>query len=245
MKFKTSPPLHQAFLTPSKREWCIKVNVACAGCGKTFERYLSDHLYKKRNGGCGRAFCSQECYLDHVNNRESRECPTCGKIFSVAKWERDYGKKYCNMKCRPPPKPVSCSFCGETTLKTAYALRNFKNSFCNYQCSADWHSVNLSGEKSIHWLGGHENYYGENWRRQRKKARTRDKNTCQKCGLTKEGAGKDLDVHHFKPFKLFKDYKEANELSNLITLCHSCHLLIEPRAWLREEYRNGTLNEGG
>lgn len=76
-------------------------------------------------------------------------------------------------------------------------------------------------------------YYGPNWPEQRQKARDRDGQECQDCGMTRQEHfreyGCNLPVHHrrrfasFAPFESIEDYEEANALSNLITLCHKCH----------------------
>ncbi|MGH9426029.1 MAG: HNH endonuclease [Terriglobia bacterium] len=103
------------------------------------------------------------------------------------------------------------------------------------KCRDNWRSENESGENSRGWRGGWENYYGPNWKRQKREARKRDNYTCQKCGLTEAELGKALDVHHKKPFKEFgyliganTNYKQANHLNNLVSLCPSCHKESEP-----------------
>ncbi|WP_106497166.1 HNH endonuclease [Lentibacillus sp. Marseille-P4043] len=84
---------------------------------------------------------------------------------------------------------------------------------------------NFVPENNLAWQGGDIDYYGPNWRSQRKKARIRDNFTCQDCGLTEKEYGKELSVHHIIPFREFKgDWEEANRLSNLVCLCeHPCH----------------------
>lgn len=94
--------------------------------------------------------------------------------------------------------------------------------------NSEYH-CNLKGENHPHWKGGHELYYGPNWQEQRRKARERDKHTCQLCDKTRREIGKEIDVHHIVAFREFglERYKEANKLSNLITFCHSCHIKVE------------------
>jgi len=73
---------------------------------------------------------------------------------------------------------------------------------------------------------GHRDY-GPNWREQKQKARQRDDNSCQSCGMSsekhKEKWGMELHVHHLTPAREFDDHEERNKLSNLITLCAACH----------------------
>ena len=92
---------------------------------------------------------------------------------------------------------------------------------------------NLRGKKIYNWKGGYEPYYGENWLVQKRKARLRDKNICQRCGKTREQEKKELSVHHIIPFRNFglKNYKKANKLNNLITLDKRCHKMVEENGW--------------
>lgn len=78
------------------------------------------------------------------------------------------------------------------------------------------------GEKSNLWRGGRCKLKDLRlnrieWKLVSKKARSRDKNTCQKCGFTSEKI--NLPVHHKIPYRIYQD----NSLSNLITLCNICH----------------------
>ena len=82
-----------------------------------------------------------------------------------------------------------------------------------------------TGENSPTWNGGKRHYEGH-WLRQRKLALERDGYICQLCGTTQEENGRELDVHHIRPYKLFNDKNEANQLDNLISLCHHCHRFI-------------------
>lgn len=88
--------------------------------------------------------------------------------------------------------------------------------------------------------------YGPNWPQQRLRARGRDRFRCQVCGISEEALGRELDVHHLRPFREFgyrpgvnEAYREANALDNLISLCPSCHHRSEP--WHRSELAAGLL----
>lgn len=69
------------------------------------------------------------------------------------------------------------------------------------------------------------NNYGPNWTLQRQRARQRDGNRCQVCGLPEQGRAHA--VHHKTPFRSFPSYELANQLGNLITLCPACHRRVE------------------
>lgn len=84
-----------------------------------------------------------------------------------------------------------------------------------------------SGENSRTWEGGYADYYGPNWKEQRRKARDRDDHTCQSCGMTKEEMGREPDVHHIRPFRKFESHERANRLENLVCLCRECHAVWE------------------
>ena len=80
--------------------------------------------------------------------------------------------------------------------------------------------------------------YGPNWETQRRKARRRDGFHCQMCGVSEDELGRELDVHHKRPFREFEydptdptradRYLLANALDNLISLCPTCHRRVEP-----------------
>lgn len=86
--------------------------------------------------------------------------------------------------------------------------------------------------------------YGPNWRQQRLRARARDRFRCQSCRISEEELGRELDVHHLRPFREF-DYRpgendaylQANALDNLASLCPRCHKRSEP--WYRSELAAG------
>lgn len=83
------------------------------------------------------------------------------------------------------------------------------------------------GEEHPNWKGGHEDFYGSTWHRQRKLCIERDGKECLDCGMEmdehKERYGESLHVHHVTPFREFEDSKKANKLDNLRTLCRMCH----------------------
>lgn len=89
-----------------------------------------------------------------------------------------------------------------------------------------------SGALHHRWKGGVDEYYGDNWARQRQKALQRDDLKCQRCGISQSEHRKrtdlGLDVHHETPIRTFESPENANSLENLVTLCRSCHNTVEP-----------------
>jgi DEAD/DEAH box helicase domain-containing protein len=76
--------------------------------------------------------------------------------------------------------------------------------------------------------------YGPNWAEQRRRARQRDRYTCQRCGTQEARTGREHDVHHLVPFRHFgyvpgenEAYLQANDLANLTTLCRVCHSRVD------------------
>ncbi|MEW6084780.1 MAG: DEAD/DEAH box helicase [Chloroflexota bacterium] len=82
------------------------------------------------------------------------------------------------------------------------------------------------------------NDYGSDWSKIRDRVRTRDKFTCQVCGVVE--SSRQHDVHHRIPFRAFvragsgdPAHNEANRLDNLTTLCPSCHHKVEQNVRIR------------
>jgi len=72
---------------------------------------------------------------------------------------------------------------------------------------------------------------GIEWQRAAERARSRDQERCQFCGMDnlahKAVFGASLHVHHVEKLSEFDDYSEAHRLGNLLTLCSRCHLRFE------------------
>lgn len=215
------------------------IEKTCPVCNKT---YLAD---PKRLKWGRQTTCSRECSytLRGQEKQVSKEytCFYCKIVFTCKPFQKNRtAVPFCCQNCykkaraehliessRPPTKPAisfTCELCGkEVILKSSLkGARRFR--FCSADCANQWHS----GENHNNWKGGdYKEYYGPNWSRQRRFARKRDNYTCQRCGITEQVYGKQLDVHHIVRFAGFSDYKEANQLSNLVCLCHTCHLKTE------------------
>ncbi|MFN2415740.1 MAG: HNH endonuclease [Pyrinomonadaceae bacterium] len=145
-------------------------------------------------------------------------------------WQREHRKGVGSKRVS-----VACYVCGKAFEKQPSAV--VAHNFCGRACFAAWRtSSEWTGENNPAWLGGHTQYRGENWNRQRKAARKRDNDTCQHCGTVKA----NLPVHHKRPFYLFDNYREANRLTNLVSLCPSCHTKADLLFWREHpELRNG------
>lgn len=192
----------------------------CTRCGALF------------NGGTLSKFCPTCRFV-------TKTCAICGKIFTVNRCH-DFVET-CSRKCgyafkkrnaakargkRRPP----CTTCGKPITRKSwnYGKKKAKHYFCSTRCTGIWQSKHRRGSNNATWRGGYKEYYGANWREQRRNARKRDK-VCQRCGKTPKENGKALDVHHLIPFRKFglKHFKQANDLNNLISLCMNCHQLVE------------------
>lgn len=207
-------------------------------------------------------FCSKTCYdqwqresgevgeKHHNYSKIALTCANCEKAFSRSRHRvKSQVNHFCGPTCRSSwqakamlgannpvysRKQVTCEHCNAVLERIAARLRNNKWHFCGHKCYGAWRNGRFTADQNGAWLGGYKNYYGPNWRSQQKKARQRDADTCQSCGVTKAELGKKLDVHHVKPFRLFgyvkgenKNYKLANDLDNLLSLCSSCHMQTE------------------
>ncbi|MGM7701944.1 HNH endonuclease [Pseudalkalibacillus sp. Hm43] len=214
-----------------------KVKIKCSYCKK--EIYVKRCIVSKRN------FCDKECMYNyrrknkqnqHLRERVMINCEICNTPFEVVV-SRKTTAKYCSRKCLGKANGkrgkveykkrviVKCTGCNKDFDKKPSVVKNFN--FCSVNCMSDYYSNSglFSGVNSGTWQGGDIDYYGPNWRKQRRIARKRDNFTCQDCGITELEYGKELSVHHIIPFRNFEgDWKKANELSNLISLCEfPCH----------------------
>jgi hypothetical protein len=179
-------------------------------------------------------------------------CEECGALITGNHFR---GTRFCSRACfgkyrsrtrkgipRPEVRGPQPERQRRKTLRCPMCEREFavkqsqvdRRRFCCKDCQAAYqriHAGKVSGSGNWNWVGGHDPYYGPNWRKQRREARKRDNYTCQDCGTVDQSKRK-LDVHHIKPFRLFglPRYLEANDLSNLVTLCQVCHGIREHAA---------------
>lgn len=90
------------------------------------------------------------------------------------------------------------------------------------------HSLMMKGENNPRWIGGTDDYRGEDWDIKKAECLKRDGYRCQHKA---DEHYQILDVHHKIPYRISKD----NSLSNLITLCKSHHIQEEHRLQKNEK----------
>lgn len=208
----------------------------CKVCGKEF---YQESITSK--------YCSKECRLKAGWNKKDPSkwskfiCDWCGKEFEEYAYRQP---RFCSRQCvaefaAKQPKPnsqkpeihiqLTCEICGKLYQTTTHQVRERGSRFCSRKCMGIAKSNTMRGEGNPNWNGGtlDPDAYGPNWGRQSRKAKKRDKHTCQVCGY-KSGGDRILDVHHIKPIKEFNgNWKLANQLYNLISLCRPCHRKVE------------------
>lgn len=172
---------------------------------------------------CGQTYEAKPYMLKKPGNH------FCGSAC-YGEWQREHPRKKTRAHVTKP-----CETCG---LPVTRAQSQFHDHvFCSRACLAVWASARHAGELNAAWLGGHSQYRGPNWSKQRAAARKRDGHKCKRCGVK----GKSLPVHHVRPFRLFADYREANRLQNLRTLCPECHMMEEAEFWSSRPLLRGIL----
>lgn len=209
------------------------IEVQCIECDSTTRVFPSraeehDHHY-----------CSIECQKRHKSEKITRECANCG-IEMTKKPSRfdDRENHFCSYSCQGQftknerREEYDCDWCGTTITVQKSRLERRKRHYCGRGCYRKWLSHNRTGDDHPQY-NGHEDYYGENWHRQRRKALERDNHECQNCGMSntesKKKFGKALNVHHKTPRREYDDLQMANRLSNLITYCPPCHFEVEEK----------------
>ena len=115
------------------------------------------------------------------------------------------GRKYCSRKC------YGISRIGNTD---GFTNENTKGNNFGFKI----------GHEPWNYIDGRSKLlsparYGDDWDKIRYIVYSRDRFTCQDCGIK----GIRLDVHHKIPFLISFD----NSLNNLTTLCRSCHMKEE------------------
>lgn len=217
----------------------IKIERKCPNCNKSYSASLGRLKWGKQT------FCSRKCSYEmrgkNLQCKVQLICEVCKKQFERIPAKDTASIKVCSLKCyfsarkigihktayRPPKKTETITFVCEICKKTITILASRKGARVFRFCSLECVGKAQRGENNYFWRGGHNAYYGSNWRVQRRSAWKRDNYTCQRCLKTKNELGRNPDVHHIIPFKKFDSYLEANRLENLISLCHPCHVFVE------------------
>lgn len=203
----------------------------CPTCGKEFITRKSSK----------RKYCCKEC--SYKAKEKANTCDRCGKALNN-KWA-----KYCP-ECLKQVKhdnnynriETTCAYCGKPLLVIPSRFNKNESCYCNFECMAKDYERRFSGENSPTWKGGKRHYQG-GWLKARDKARERDNYTCQRCGMTEEEQGSQMDVRHIKNYRLFSDKEEANNLDNLICLCHKCHSFVHSNANVEKLYLKDDDND--
>jgi hypothetical protein len=126
---------------------------------------------------------------------------------------------------REGPGRATCVHCGGSfTAPVWYVREGLRVVFCGEACRRAWQECQ---ESELLTLDGRPDHRGGDWEARSRQARERDGFACQVCGITEEGLGRSLDVHHIVPFRLFPSDGEANRLPNLISVCPVCHARLE------------------
>ena len=166
----------------------------------------------------------------------TKTCPSCGESFRCAPYLLKLNKGiYCSRRCffnhyvfpsgSAHPGWRSFTFvCMQCGVSFTRVKRKSKKKFCSHTCYNNWLRKNVpKGSDSMTWNGGSDGYRGPTWKRQSRRARVRDKYTCQSCGAVEQSLQQKLHVHHIMPYHSFRSAKKANYLSNLISFCKACH----------------------
>lgn len=195
--------------------------IDCPICGKEFIAVPSRIKRAKYTPVCSRD-CLYKGRSLGIIKREVKE-PYRITLFGKQAWQKAAVQRRGRPRKQRPAVKFTCEICSKIVSVPHSKIGARKFRFCSPKCVR----LGLSGTGNPAWRGGHEKYYGPNWRSQRRAARKRDGYICQRCGKTTKEAKRSLDVHHRISFNQFESYKEANRLANLITLCHACHQYIE------------------
>ncbi len=214
--------LRKNLVSPSRGLYCSRpcANGArkqqretCIGCGKGLDA---------RRRGSARKYCSHSCYAEHYKGVPKPHTPEHGSAISAAK------KGIPNPAARRPRTIRVCENCRGPFEMSNGASREYRarRRFCSYQCFSEHRR--LHPEEHRNYRGGRWPHYGPNWPEQARRARRRDGDTCQDCGLHQSAPA--LHVHHLTPRRLFGDsFIAANHLDNLITVCLRCHAIREAK----------------
>ena len=98
--------------------------------------------------------------------------------------------------------------------------------YCDMECKIEY-MTGRTQEESHGWMGGYDEFYGDNWSEMKRRVLDRDNHSCRVCGDGVEKLGKEPDVHHITPKREFDVVEESNTMDNLISLCSVHHGKVE------------------
>jgi len=208
----------------------------CQYCHKEFvDRVSSERLY-----------CSATCRIKgeiDPSKKAKTHCKVCGKEFQFWTYRHSTccSKKCASLLSNGVPKPNKrkpenfinriCQFCGNhfKIHKCQLEREGIRQGiYCSVVCRGNAQSLQKRGIGNPNYKGGTIASRGPNWGSQSRKARRRDKLTCQVCGKRGKEDHIKITVHHIFPYREFKDdWETANQLINLISLCYPCHAKVE------------------
>lgn len=176
----------------------------CKMCGKTFERYKSDHKDSKN------IFCSLGCWQKYLmTNPNVRD---------------EYPTKF-GSGCHGGAVLVNCHTCGKELVRERNQVKHRKLAFCDRKCWAAW-------RRSDEWRKENNPTYKPEkpdeeryWRTHIepalntwiKNVKLRDNRTCRVCGKQQ----KFMIAHHLNSWNAFPALRV--DLENGICLCVECH----------------------
>lgn len=171
---------------------------------------------------------------------EERDCLICGDVFVAPKTYKSI--TVCSTYCRNRRLTlqklkgvyVLCKVCDKLVWKAPTK----KSHYCSVACKNIGYKIFSDEVKRTKF---YKKYYGSDWLPQRRRARKRDNYECQMCGIKEEQYGKQLSVHHIKPFALFDSSSKANKLENLLCICEPCHRIIHSGEMHPSKYVNQVI----
>lgn len=118
--------------------------------------------------------------------------------------------------------------CSDMDDRGLYSSRTYWAHFDSWNQAIRLAGLNPRRSAKESWT----NYYGAGWGSRRESIIQRDRDSCRVCGISREDAKIELNVHHIRPAREFVfddgvDYTRMNDPSNLVTLCWGCHMSFE------------------
>lgn len=161
-------------------------------------------------------------------------CLECGKEARTYNPKSRFCSRACSDKAlsgpgspnwQDVPRTKTCAACGKEYGPRPKGFTSFvRGRFCSRECG--WKGQRyLRGEEKPNWSPTarrrNRGHVHASWSQQ---VISRDKATCQHCGVT----GVEMHAHHIKPFR---DHQELRgDVSNGITLCHLCHWTVHSKS---------------
>jgi len=120
------------------------VTVCCNGCGKMFEKRISDILSYQSSKNYNNYYCSMDCYKKNKTYKglklseynQKLTCANCGKTFKRKRYfSTKSRRKFCSFQCWLAYGKIttSCSICGEQITRRRSQLNKHKPC-CSRKC---------------------------------------------------------------------------------------------------------------